>query len=46
VDGELLALLRRLNSARVATWCFANAHLPDLRRHGEIHLELLRATRP
>jgi aminoglycoside phosphotransferase (APT) family kinase protein len=44
VDGPLLARLRRLNSARVATWCWATAHLPIMRTHGELHLALLRDT--
>ena len=43
IDHDLLALDTRLNSARVATWCFANAHLPEMRSHGEIHLALLRS---
>ncbi len=42
-DHDLLALTRALNSARVATWCFANAHLHEMRSHGQIHLELLRS---
>jgi Ser/Thr protein kinase RdoA (MazF antagonist) len=42
VDPDLLALLRTLNSARVATWCLGGAHHPDMRRHGAQHLELLR----
>jgi Ser/Thr protein kinase RdoA (MazF antagonist) len=41
IDHELLALLRRLNSARVATWCLAS-RFPGMRRHGELHLALLR----
>ncbi|MCU1484148.1 MAG: aminoglycoside phosphotransferase [Actinomycetia bacterium] len=45
VDSDLLALLRRLNSARVATWCWAEARFPVMRRHGEIHLALLRGQR-
>lgn len=43
VDAELLQLLRQLNSARVATWCSAQARFPEMRRHGEMHLALLRA---
>ncbi|HSH58684.1 MAG TPA: phosphotransferase [Acidimicrobiales bacterium] len=41
-DTELLTLLRRLNSARVATWCWGRARSPDMRRHGEMHLASLR----
>jgi hypothetical protein len=40
-DLGLLALLRRLNSARVATWCLGSRH-PEMRIHGELHLALLR----
>jgi Ser/Thr protein kinase RdoA (MazF antagonist) len=42
IDHELLALLRRLNSARVATWCLAQSRFPGMRRHGELHLAFLR----
>jgi Ser/Thr protein kinase RdoA (MazF antagonist) len=42
VDHGLLALLRQLNSARVATWCLAQSRFPGMRRHGELHLALLR----
>ncbi len=42
IDHALLALLRRLNSARVATWCLAQSRFPGMRRHGELHLALLR----
>lgn len=46
VDLDLLALLRLLNSARVATWCWALADHPRMRAHGEHHLEVVRtATR-
>jgi hypothetical protein len=38
-DAELLAILRTLNSARVATWCFARSEFADMRRHGEYHLK-------
>jgi Phosphotransferase enzyme family len=37
-DAQLLAMLRVLNSARVATWCFARAEFADMRRHGNYHL--------
>lgn len=43
VDGDLLRRLSRLNSARVATWCWGQARFPDMRRHGEVHLDALRA---
>jgi hypothetical protein len=42
-DSDLLALLRRLNSARVATWCMASLH-PEMHHHGELHLAFLRQT--
>jgi hypothetical protein len=46
VDTELLGLLRVLNSARVATWCWVRADLEEMRRHGAFHLEQVRrATR-
>ena len=43
VDRDLLRRLRRLNSARVATWCWGTARFPEMRRHGEYHLQALRA---
>jgi Ser/Thr protein kinase RdoA (MazF antagonist) len=43
VDGDLLRCLRRLNSARVATWCWGTARFSEMRRHGEFHLRALRA---
>lgn len=42
VDEDLLARLRLLNSARVATWCLAGAALPVLRAPGEHHLDIVR----
>ena len=42
VDAVLLGLLRTLNSARVATWCWARANVGDMRKHGEYHLEQVR----
>lgn len=42
VEQRLLALLRPLNSARVATWCWARADLPGMRSHAEHHLEVVR----
>jgi hypothetical protein len=41
-DSELLGLLRTLNSARVATWCWSRADFEEMRRHGEYHLEQVR----
>jgi Ser/Thr protein kinase RdoA (MazF antagonist) len=41
-DTKLLTLLRRLNSARVATWCLGQTRFPEMRRHGEVHLARLR----
>ena len=31
-DTRLLNLLRTLNSARVATWCWIRADVPEMRR--------------
>ena len=42
VDAGLLALLRPLNSARVAIWCWARADMPGMRSHAEHHLDVLR----
>ena len=42
VDHELLRLLRTLNSARVATWCWTRAEFDEMRRHGEYHLARVR----
>src|SRR5438477_492467 len=42
VEPRLLAVLRPLNSARVATWCWARADLPGMRSHAEHHLEIVR----
>jgi hypothetical protein len=39
VDHDLLGLLRVLNSARVATWCWSRPEYPEMRRHAEFHLE-------
>lgn len=41
-DGSLLDLLRILNSARVATWCFARWEFQELHWHGRHHLEVVR----
>jgi hypothetical protein len=45
VDLELLAHLEVLNSARVATWCWVQAHFPRMRRHGEHHLDVVQRWR-
>jgi Ser/Thr protein kinase RdoA (MazF antagonist) len=42
VDTGLLGLLRTLNSARVAAWCWARADVGDMRSHGAYHLEKVR----
>jgi hypothetical protein len=42
VNPVLLHILGRLNSARVATWCWGGARFPEMRRHGDIHLSILR----
>jgi hypothetical protein len=42
VDTVLLGLLRTLNSALVATWCWDRADVGDMRKHGEYHLEQVR----
>lgn len=42
VDHDLLRVLRMLNSARVATWCWASADHPRMRAHGQHHLEIVR----
>ena len=39
VDYALLALLRVLNSACVATWCWSRPEYPEMRSHAEFHLE-------
>jgi hypothetical protein len=46
VDPVLLGLLRTLNSACVATWCWARADVGDMRKHGEYHLEQVRLAEP
>ncbi len=43
VDDELLRRLRRLNRARIATWCWGMARFPEMRWHGQVHLDALRA---
>jgi Ser/Thr protein kinase RdoA (MazF antagonist) len=46
VDNELLNLLRTLNSARVATWCWVRYQYPDMRWHAHHHLEVVRQNWP
>ncbi len=46
IDHELLKLLRTLNSARVATWCWARYQHPDMRWHAHHHLEVVRTNCP
>ena len=46
VDVDLLALLQTLNNARVATWCWVQARFPEMRKHGEHHLALVRVGWP
>jgi Ser/Thr protein kinase RdoA (MazF antagonist) len=46
VDTDLLGLLSVLNSALVATWCWVQARFPEMRRHGEHHLEQVRLRWP
>jgi Ser/Thr protein kinase RdoA (MazF antagonist) len=41
-DRELLDRLRTLNSARVATWCFARWEFEELRWHARYHLDRVR----
>ena len=41
-DPSLVTLLKKLNSTRVAAWCFKEARYPVMRRHAEIHLAALR----
>jgi hypothetical protein len=41
IDRGRLSLLRTLNSARVATWCWARADHPDMRWHAEHHLAVV-----
>lgn len=45
-DHELLRLLRSLNSARVAIWCWVRYQHPDMRWHAHHHLEIVRANWP
>ena len=45
LDHDLLARLRVLNRARVATWCWARADLVGMRWHAQHHLQHVRAWR-
>ncbi len=42
VDPALLGLLRTLNSARVATWCWVRYQFPVMRWHANHHLAVVR----
>jgi hypothetical protein len=42
VDPELLGLLRPLQSACLATWCWLRSEFEEMRRDGEYHLEQVR----
>jgi len=42
VDFEMLRLIRTLNSARVATWCWAGWEFEEMRWHARHHLEQVR----
>ena len=42
IDRRRLAVMRALNSARVATWCWASTH-ESMREHGVVHLAAVRA---
>jgi thiamine kinase-like enzyme len=46
VDVQLLELLITLKSAFIATWCWVQARFPEMRSHGERHLDLVRARWP
>jgi aminoglycoside phosphotransferase (APT) family kinase protein len=46
VDRGLLTLLRGLNSARVATWCWALAGHPVMRANADHHLAVVRDAVP
>lgn len=43
VDTKLVDLLAMLKSAQVATWCWIRADVPEMRRHGEYHLDVIRS---
>jgi aminoglycoside phosphotransferase (APT) family kinase protein len=42
VDAQLLELLITLKSAFIATWCWVQARFPEMRNHGQRHLDLVR----
>jgi hypothetical protein len=42
-DARLMNVLRTLNSARVATWCWIRADVPEMRRYGEHQLDVVRS---
>ncbi len=46
VDVPLLELLTTLKSTFIATWCWVQARFPEMRAHGERHLDLVRARWP
>jgi hypothetical protein len=46
VDAPLLELLTTLKSTFIATWCWVQARFPDMRAHGERHLDLVRSRWP
>ena len=45
LDPVLLDFMRSLTSVQVATWCWAQARFPEMRTHGQWHLDALRARR-
>ena len=46
VDFELLELLITLKNTFIATWCWVRARFPEMRRHAERHLDLVRSRWP
>jgi Ser/Thr protein kinase RdoA (MazF antagonist) len=46
VDVQLLELLITLKSAFIAAWCWVQARFPEMRGHGERHLDLVRTRWP
>lgn len=46
IDTTLFELLKTLNSSCVATWCWVQARFPEMQRHGEHHLALVRRRWP
>lgn len=45
VDRDLLQLLRTLNSAHVATWCWSRYQLPEMRWRAQRHLNVVQMWR-